>query len=296
MPSSVVDIPRSESIPTRKTSKPSDGEIFCVTESLLQPFHSLCMSALDNASVRTTVASQKIVESICSSSRFSTQTGRPGKERPAIICPAPAGHEDRANEPWLFLMGTFDGQDETTLPKVYKDFSVTVCTSGQHKDNGDFCIRTIPEWETSTPGRIQWVVVIPVTTESGTYPTKRWFRRGRHNLAYYMDPAEMQRLIEYSQDKVEDFFQKLYSDRRYVEKVARELNKHEMQYRAQKKREYAASRKSFTMQRLTQGMKLMQLNNTTNTAFDHASVQRSSPQKTKPAASVYSKTSACVVL
>ncbi|KAK0184644.1 hypothetical protein F5146DRAFT_1006372 [Armillaria mellea] len=273
MPSSVVVVPCSENIPTPKTSKPSDGEIFCVNESLLQPFHSLCMSALDNTSMGTTVAGQKTMESICLSSCFSTQTGRPGKEQPVIICPTPAGHEDHMNEPWLFLMGTFDRHDEMTLPKVYKNFAVTVCTSGQHEDNGDFCIRMIPEWETTMPGRVQWVVVIPVTTESGTYPTKCWFHRGGHNLTYYIDSVEIQRLIEYSQDKVEDFFQKLYSDRRYVEKVACELNKHEMQYHIQKKREYAASCKSFTMQRLTQGMKMK-----------------------KPAASVYSKASARMVL
>ncbi|KAK0473079.1 hypothetical protein IW261DRAFT_1659746 [Armillaria novae-zelandiae] len=191
------------------------------------------------------------------------------------------------NEPWLFLMGTFDGHDETTLPKVYKDFAVTVCTSGQHEvDEGLLH---------SDNSRMGDVYARQDTKAGHTLPSVGFVGEDTI-LAYNMDPMEIQKLIGYSQDEVEDFFQKLYSDRRYVKKVARELNKYEIQYRAQKKGEYAASRKSFTLQRLTPGMKSMRLNNATNTAFDHASVQRSSPQKTKPAASVYSKASVRVIL
>ncbi|KAK0461585.1 hypothetical protein IW261DRAFT_1428323 [Armillaria novae-zelandiae] len=46
--------------------------------------------------------------------------------------------------PWLHLMGTSDGYDETTLPKILKDFAVTVQTCPAAEE-GKFTIRTSPD-------------------------------------------------------------------------------------------------------------------------------------------------------
>ncbi|SJL13501.1 uncharacterized protein ARMOST_16945 [Armillaria ostoyae] len=220
--------------------------------------------------------------------------GRRGKERPAILCPPPAGLPHRANEPWLFLMGTFDGQDATTLPQIYKDFSITVCTGPPDKD-GKFCIRTIPEWQTSFPGKTQHVVVIPVTPESGMFLEDPWIAFGTRSDTYRVVSADFTRLVGHSKIKLGQFYQKLSSNPKYLIKVAKELNKHERQYRAQKKHAYTASRKSFNMQHLERSMQSMQLVDSTNTGFDRASMNPSSSGK-KPVPSVYSKASARVVL
>ncbi|KAK0466070.1 uncharacterized protein EV420DRAFT_1509627 [Desarmillaria tabescens] len=299
MPSSVVVIPRPAPATHETHESPnasSHGEIYRVYESLLHPFHQLCMAALDNTSIKTSPACRRIIESICSSSNLSTKPGigGRGKERPAILCPAPAGLPHRANEPWLFLMGTFGGQDATTLPQIYKDFSITVRTGPPNKD-GTFCIRTIPEWRTSSPGKTQHVVVIPVTPESGVPPEDHWVAFGTRNGTYRVVSADLARLVSLSTVKLGDFFEKLSSNPKYLVKVANELDRHERQYRAQKKLKYAASRKSFNMQQLERGMQSMQLADSTNTGFDRAPMNRSSPSK-KPAPSVYSKASARVVL
>ncbi|KAK0224630.1 hypothetical protein EDD85DRAFT_234652 [Armillaria nabsnona] len=256
MPSSIIIIPRRE-LATLKSPDASHGEIYRVYESLLHPFHQLCMSALDNTSIKTSPACRRIIESICSSSNLSAKPGmsRRGKERPAILCPPPAGLPHRANEPWLFLMGTFDGQDATTLPQIYKDFSITVCIGPPDKD-GKFCIRTIPEWQTSFPGKTQHVVVIPVTPESGLFPEDPWIVFGTRSDTYRVVSADFARLVGHSKIKLGQFYQKLSSNPKYLIKVAKELNKHERQYRAQKKHAYASSRKSFNMQHLERGMQV----------------------------------------
>ncbi|KAK0473075.1 hypothetical protein IW261DRAFT_1570202 [Armillaria novae-zelandiae] len=289
MPSSIIIIPRREPA-ALKSPDASHGEIYRVYESLLHPFHQLCMSALDNTSIKTSPAYRRIIESICSSSNISSKPGmgRRGKERPAILCPPPAGLLHRTNEPWLFLMGTFDGQDVTTLPQIYRDFSITVHTGPPDKE-GRFYIRTIPEWQTSFPGKTQHVVVITVTPESGLSPEEPWVVPGTRTDTYRVASTDFTRLVGHSKIKLGQFYQKLSSNPKYLIKVAKELNKHERQKHA-----YAASRKSFNMQQLERGMHSMRLVDSTNTGFDHASINRSSSGK-KPVPSVYSKVSARVV-
>ncbi|KAK0184611.1 hypothetical protein F5146DRAFT_1125584 [Armillaria mellea] len=128
----------------------------------------MCMTALQSISAKTTPACRKIVESICSS-RCSQKPIVQGKVRPGILCPPPDG--ESGNRPWLYLMGTFDGEDENPLPQVYKELSVVVAT-GPSTEEGKFVIRTVPEWQTSSPDKTQFLVTVPSTPPSGTFPTE----------------------------------------------------------------------------------------------------------------------------
>ncbi|KAK0234022.1 hypothetical protein IW262DRAFT_1333939 [Armillaria fumosa] len=151
MPFSVTVIPRDDSA-TDNLVEPPYGDIFSVFESLTIPFHQLCMTALDSVSVRTTPACRRIVESICSS-RLSRKGTPRGKERPGILCPPPPEGENQLG-PWFYLMGTFDGHDESSLPEVYREFAVIVATGPpKDSDKDKFCIRTVPEWHTSRARR-----------------------------------------------------------------------------------------------------------------------------------------------
>ncbi|KAK0234053.1 hypothetical protein IW262DRAFT_1334129 [Armillaria fumosa] len=124
-------------------------------------------------------------------------------------------------------MGTFDGQDVTTLPQIYKVFSITVRTGPPDKD-GKFCIGTIPEWQTSSPGKTQHVVVIPVTPESGLLPEEPWIEPGTRSDTYRVASADFARLVGHNKIKLGKFYPKLSSN---PIKVAKELNKHERQVR-----------------------------------------------------------------
>ncbi|KAK0184641.1 hypothetical protein F5146DRAFT_1006370 [Armillaria mellea] len=164
---------------------------------------------------------------------------------------------------------------------IYKDFSITICTSPPNKD-GKFCIRTIPEWQTSFLGKTQHVVVIPVTPESGLFPEDPWIVLGTQSDTYRVVPADFVHLVGHSKIKPGQFYQKLSSNPKYLVKVVKELNKHE-------------HCKSFNIWQLEWGMQLIQLMDSTNTSSDHVLINHSSPGK-KPILFVYSKASACVVL
>ncbi|PBK76339.1 hypothetical protein ARMSODRAFT_1078499 [Armillaria solidipes] len=292
MPSSVTIIPRKDP-PAKLPAKPCYGDIFVVEESLTMPFHKLLAVAMNTASIKTAVtpACRRIVETICSSSHFSEKLGR---RRPGILCHAPLGAEGDTR-PWLFLMGTFDGHDEINLPQIYQDFAITVCTDTTRDGEGRFTIRTSPNWRMFPPTKTQWVVVIPMSPQSGKLPVERWICFGDQNIPYTIEPSEFSKLTKYSRGKLKEFTGKIMSDQNYLTKVAKDIQKHELKYRAQKKREYASSRRSSQMQHLQQEMQSMQFTDSTNIGFDRASMQRSSPGK-KPVASVYSKASTRVVL
>ncbi|KAK0429647.1 hypothetical protein EV421DRAFT_1947500 [Armillaria borealis] len=271
---------------------PSCGEIFVVEESLLTPYHNLLAAAARTPSVRTSPACRKIVESICSSSQSSA--GGNGRRRPGIICLPPAGGKSLSRQPWLYLMGTFDGYDETTLPKILKDFAITVRTNSA-EEGGKFTTRTSPDWRIWPTTKTQWVVVIPMTPESGKFPVEPWMCFGDHNIPYTMEASEIEKLDAYSKERLRDFSYKLVRDHAYLTKVAIALRDHEAKYLSQKKRQYASSRKSFGLQRLTQGIKSMRFTDTTNTVSDRTSGKPSFfPKKT--AASVHSRSSARVVV
>ncbi|PBK76329.1 hypothetical protein ARMSODRAFT_1041076 [Armillaria solidipes] len=161
-------------------------------------------------------------------------------------------------------MGTFDGYDETTLPKILKDFAITVRTNSAEEE-GKFTIRTSPDWRIWPTTKTQWVVVIPMTPESGKFPVEPWMCFGNHNIPYTMEASEIEKLDAYSKERLRDFSYKLVRDHAYLTKVAIALRDHEAKYLSQKKRQYASSRKSFGLQRLTQGIKSIRFTDTTNT-------------------------------
>ncbi|KAK0466073.1 uncharacterized protein EV420DRAFT_1759323 [Desarmillaria tabescens] len=292
MPSSITIIPRSDP-PAKTLTKPRYGDIFVVEESLTMPFHKLLAVAMKTASIKTAVtpACRRIVETICSSSRLSEKSGR---RRPGILCRAPLGAEGDTR-PWLFLMGTFDGHDEINLPQIYQDFAITVCTNATKDEEGKFTIRTSPNWRMYSPKKTQWVVVIPMSPQSGKLPVERWMCFGDQNIPYTMEPSEFAKLTNYSRGKLKEFTGRIMGDENYLTRIAKDIQMHELKYRAQKQRQYASSRKSSQMQRLQLEMQSMQLTDSTNMG-DRASVQLRSPPSKKPAASVYSKASTWLVL
>ncbi len=227
MPSSVYAVSPQNSA-TEAPGIPSCGEIFVVKESLLTPYHNLLAAAARTPSVRTSPACRKIVESICSSSQSSA--GGNGRRRPGIICLPPAGGESLSRQPWLYLMGTFDGYDETTLPKILKDFAITVRTSPAEEE-GKSTIRTSPDWRIWPTTKTQWVVVIPMTPESGKFPVEPWMCFGDHNLPYTMEASEIEKLDAYSKERLRDFSYKLVRDHTYLTKVAIALRDHEAKVR-----------------------------------------------------------------
>ncbi len=226
MPFSVTIIPRDDSATNDLVESPY-GDIFSVFESLTIPFHQLCMTALDTVSVRTTPACRRIVHSICSS-RLSGKGAPRGKERPGILCPPPPEGENQPG-PWFYLMGTFDGHDESSLPEVYREFAVIVAT-GPPKDSDEdkFCIRTVPEWHTSSPEKTQWVIPLPLTTGTGIIPSGRWMYFGNPSVPYSMDFEEFEKLDDFSRERVTAFFQKLFYDRNYLKNVAQALRDDEV--------------------------------------------------------------------
>ncbi|KAK0500913.1 hypothetical protein EDD18DRAFT_784132 [Armillaria luteobubalina] len=272
MPFSVTVIPRNEPTPKESPTR-TYGQIFAVHESLTHPFHQMCMTALQSISAKTTPTCRKIVESICSS-RCSQKTAVRGKVRPGILCPPPDGESD--NTPWLYLMGTFDGEDENSLPQVYKEFSVVVAT-GPSTEEGKFTIRTVPEWQTSSLDKTQFLVTIPSTPPSGRFPTELWIASSAdHSQAILIGSPEMQRLNGYSREKLFAFRLKLLKDRNYLSRVAIELRDEEIKYRRQKQRAYAASRRTAqsNIQQLQQGIAAMRLNDTTNTEMGRTRSRR----------------------
>ncbi|PBK76379.1 hypothetical protein ARMSODRAFT_948160 [Armillaria solidipes] len=161
-------------------------------------------------------------------------------------------------------MGTLDGEDENSLPQVYKEFSVVVAT-GPYTEEGKFTIRTVPEWQTSSPDKTQFLVTIPSTPPSGKFPTELWIASGDHGQPILIEPPEMQRLNGYSRERLFAFRLKLLKDRNYLSRVAIELRDEEIKYRRQKQSVYAASRRTVqsNIQQLQRGMTAMRLNNST---------------------------------
>ncbi|KAK0183556.1 hypothetical protein F5146DRAFT_1231639 [Armillaria mellea] len=229
------------------------------------------MTALQSISAKTTPACRKIVESICSSCCSQKPVVR-GKVRPGILCPPPDG--ESGNRPWLYLMGTFDGEDENPLPQVYKELSVVVAT-GPSTEEGKFVIRTVPEWQTSSSDKPQFLVTVPSTPPSGTFPTELWIA----------SPPEMQRLNGYSRERLFAFRLKFLKDHNYLSRVAIELRDEEIKYHRQKQKVYAASRRTVQsdIQQLQQGMTAMRLNNPTNSEMGRARSIRNAWSKRKSA-------------
>ncbi|KAK0234017.1 hypothetical protein IW262DRAFT_1477427 [Armillaria fumosa] len=221
---SVTVIPRNDPTP-KESPAHTYGQIFAVHESLTHPFHQMCTTALQFISAKTTSGCRKIVESIYSS-HYSQKTAVRGKVRPGILCPPPDGESD--NRPWLYLMGTFDGEDENSLPQVYKEFSVIVAT-GPSTEEGKFTIQTVPEWQMSSPDKTQFLVTIPSTPPSGRFPNGLWIASGAdHGQAILIEPPEMQRLNGYSRERLFAFRLKLLKDRNYQSRVAIELRDEEI--------------------------------------------------------------------
>ncbi len=130
--------------------------------------------------------------------------------------------------PWLFLMGTFDGHDEINLPQIYQDFAITVCTDTTRDGEGKFTIRASPDWRMFPPTKTQWVVVIPMSPQSGKLPVERWISFGDQNVPYTIEPSEFAKLTKYSRGKLKEFTGKIMSDRNYLTKVAKDIQKHEL--------------------------------------------------------------------
>ncbi|KAK0234045.1 hypothetical protein IW262DRAFT_1505773 [Armillaria fumosa] len=299
MPFSVTVVPRTDA-PSTKPGPPPYGDIFSVFESLTHPFHQLCMTALETATVRTTPACRRIVTSICSS-RLSKKGAPRGKARPGILCRPPPQTNGQPG-PWLFLMGTFDGHDESTLPEVYKEFTVIVATGPiQEGDEDQFYVRTVPEWQTSDPEKTQWCIALPLTSRTGVIPTDRWICFGPPDVPFTVEPVQLKKLTDYSRARLRDFFKKLSNERDYLQKVALELQNEEIKYRRKKQASYAASKRTVhsNVQQLEQAMKSVRLNDSTNTKTGSTSKSRAindPSSRNNSAPSVSSKLSARVLL
>ncbi len=182
-----------------------NGDIFSVFESLTRPFHQLCMTALEPATVRTTLACRRIVKSICSSCLSNKGVPR-GKARPGILCRPPPQINGQPGL-CLSLKGTFDGHGESTLPEVYKEFVVVVATGPFQKgDQDQFYVRTVPEWQTSDPEKTQWCITLPLTSRTGVIPTDRWICFGPPDVPFTVEPMQLKKLIDYSRARLRDFF------------------------------------------------------------------------------------------
>ncbi len=125
-------------------------------------------------------------------------------------------------------MGTFDGHGEINLPQIYQDFAITVCTDTIRDGEGKFTIRTSPDWRMFPPTKTQWVVVIPMSPQSGKLPVERWISFGDQNIPYTIEPSEFAKLTKYSRGKLKEFTGKIMSDRNYLTKVAKDIQKHEL--------------------------------------------------------------------
>ncbi|KAK0500934.1 hypothetical protein EDD18DRAFT_1459600 [Armillaria luteobubalina] len=188
-------------------------------------------------------------------------------------------------------MGTFDGHDEINLPKIYQDFVITISTDTTKEGEGKLTIRTSPNWHMFLPTKTQWVVMIPMTPQSGKLPVVRWISFGDQNVPYTIEPSEFTKLTKYSRRKLKEFTGRIMKDQNYLIKVAKDIQKHKLK----KKRECAYSRRSSQMRNLQQGMRSMQLTDFTNIGFDHVSMQRSPPGRML-VTSVHSEASMRVVL
>ncbi|KAK0478035.1 hypothetical protein EDD18DRAFT_1337771 [Armillaria luteobubalina] len=245
MPFDIQIVPRLVRFNKGPAKKMTYGEIYVVEESLMDPYHRLFRTALDAASVQTSPTCREIVERVCGSTKLSTRTTtKAGKGRPGIMCPPPRGlwGDGGTDLPWVFLMGTFDGEHESLLPDVFRDWVVPVSTN-KTKGSGLF-IHTTPRWRTSKPCATQQIVTIPMTTDSGGHPKTRWLCVQERNKPYSVPDAELNKLIEHSRVRLTQLSAAILRDDKYLEKVTEEIQNHEKQYRRKKRRAYAASRKS----------------------------------------------------
>ncbi|KAK0473115.1 hypothetical protein IW261DRAFT_1611329 [Armillaria novae-zelandiae] len=258
MSSSVSTVPQNSA--TEAPGIFSRGDIFVVEESLLTPYHNLLAAA-----ARTTPPLAEMVIDDLGSSVLPLQEAKAFLINHGCILWAPLTATTKQHFP----------RYSKTLPSLFEP-----CRA---EEEGKFTIRTSPDWRTWPTTKTQWVVVIPMTPESGKFPVEPWMCFGDHNIPYTMEASEIEKLDAYSKEKLRDFSYKLVRDHAYLTKVAIALRDHEMKYLSQKKRQYTASRKSFGLQRLTQGVKLMRFTDTTNTVSDRISCKPPfSPKKALP--------------
>ncbi|KAF8991507.1 hypothetical protein BDZ89DRAFT_155781 [Hymenopellis radicata] len=164
--------------------KPKRGQIYESRESLILPYHKLFLQALrdveDSETYRSASAetreSLKRAKTACSKTIKRIKAKRTG--RPVIISGAPEGYMGTVR-PWVFPMGTFEGQDYQSLPDALKRFAVPVLLKESRPEDlpVDKYIRTRPAW---MPQRQKpaWVVAIVLSPGNHRYPSKRWVHRG----------------------------------------------------------------------------------------------------------------------
>ncbi|KAK0209132.1 hypothetical protein DFS33DRAFT_504950 [Desarmillaria ectypa] len=180
----------------------------------------MCMTALQSISAKTTPTCRKTIESICPSLCSKTTVMR-GKVLGFSVLPLTA--KVMAGD---YLMGTFVDEDGTSLLQMYKEFPV-IATIRPSTEQGKFILRTVPEWQVSSPDSTQFLIA-----------------SRDDNQLILIKPPEMQRLGGCSKEKLFVLGLKLLEDRNYLSRVAIEHRDEEVKYRRQKQSVYAASRRT----------------------------------------------------
>ncbi|KAK0209121.1 hypothetical protein DFS33DRAFT_504604 [Desarmillaria ectypa] len=77
----------------------------------------------------------------------------------------------------------------------------------------------------SPPKKTQWVVVIPMSPQSGKLPLERWMCFGDQNISYTIEPSEFAKFTSYSRGKLKEFTGRIMSDHNHLTKVAKDIQK-----------------------------------------------------------------------
>ncbi|KAK7019129.1 hypothetical protein R3P38DRAFT_3557631 [Favolaschia claudopus] len=182
--------------------------------------------------------------------QLSSSTHPRGKPiRPCIILHSSIKKEKAGQSDRIYLMATFDGQDFTELPAIYRDVLIHVYRNLENSTLGSRessttrpWLHSCPEWSSKHP---QWIIPLAVALSNGRCASmRRWNSRDMRKGAHFCR-VELGQLVEEERSIMEIWNQRLGSNPNFLASMYDDMR--ECKVRASRLTASTTNRSSFSM-------------------------------------------------